>query len=297
MSHSPDPRPWRQETLPPGLYLVATPIGSLRDITLRALDILASADVILAEDTRNTRHLLDLYGIALGGRPLIPYHDHNGAAQRPRVLEMLRAGRSVALCSDAGTPLVADPGYPLTRAVIEAGLALTAAPGPSALLAALSVAGQPTDRFLFAGFPPAAAGARARWLAGLAGVEATLVLYDSPRRLGRLLAEMEQSFGPDRPAAICRELTKRFEQVLRGPLGTLAQSVADMPQKGEAVVVIGPPPDRAPDAETLDQALTRALASGIPLREAAAEVAQNLGLPRRAVYQRALALRDGGQAP
>lgn len=277
--------------LPPGLYLVATPIGHARDITLRALDILAAADVLAAEDTRRTRQLLDIHGVALAGRPLVPYHDHNGAAQRPVLLRHIAEGRSVALVSDAGTPLLADPGWRLAREAIDAGLPVTAAPGASALLAALSVAGLPTDRFLFAGFPPPKAGERARWLADLASVPATVVLYESPRRLADTLAALHTAFG-ERPAAVCRELTKRFEEVRRGTLGALAEAAAGAePPRGEIAIVIGPPAEAPTDAEALDAALRTALA-GATVRDAARTVAAALGAPRKEVYRRALEIAD-----
>ena len=176
--------------LPPGLYFVATPIGAARDVTLRALDILAAADVLAAEDTRTLRRLMEIHGVALSGRPLVSYHDHNGAARRPQLLAALAAGQSVAYCSDAGTPLVADPGYRLVRGAADAGHPVHAVPGPSAVLAALSVAGLPTDRFLFAGFPPAQAGARRRWIDEIGAVPATVVLYESGRRVAGLLTDL-----------------------------------------------------------------------------------------------------------
>jgi len=278
------------EPLAPGLYVVATPIGSARDITLRALDILARADILAAEDTRTLRRLMEIHGLHLWGRTLLPYHDHNGPAQRPRLIAALREGRSVALVSDAGTPLIADPGYRLVAEAAAAGLPVTAAPGASAVLAALSVAGLPTDRFLFAGFPPPRAAARARFLAELAPVPATLVLYEAPRRLGESLAAMAEAFGADRPAAVCRELTKKFEEVRRAPLGTLAEAYVTAEPRGEIVVVIGPPgAPEAPDEATLDAALAAALAT-MSVKDAAAEVARALGLPRRLVYARALEL-------
>lgn len=274
--------------LAPGLYLVATPIGSARDITLRALDILAGADVLAAEDTRRARHLLDIHGVRREARGLVPYHDHNGAAQRPRLLAALAEGRSVALVSDAGTPLVADPGYRLAVEAIAAGHAVHAAPGASAVLAALSVAGLPTDRFLFAGFAPPKRAARLRFLAEIASVPATLVLYESPRRLAEALADMAEALGPARPAAVCRELTKRFEETRRAPLGALAEAYAgeDDP-KGEIVVVIGPPVAEPVGEAALDAALDAALGR-LSVKDAAAEVARALGLPRRVVYARAL---------
>lgn len=277
----------RPDRLAPGLYMVATPIGSARDITLRALDILALADVLAAEDTRTLRHLMEIHGIPVGGRPLVAYHDHNGAEARPRILRALAEGRSVAYASEAGTPLVADPGFALVRAAVAAGVPVTAAPGASAVLAALSVAGLPTDRFLFAGFPPPAAGARAAWVADLARERATVVIYDSPRRVARLLGELAAACGPDRPAAVCRELTKRFEEVRRGPLGRLAEEAGDAETRGEFVVVLGGAPETRADDATLDAALSEAMAR-LSVKDAAAEVAARLGLPRRDVYQRAL---------
>ena len=276
--------------LVPGLYLVATPIGSARDITLRALDILGSADLIAAEDTRQTRKLLEIHGIKLAGRPIIPYHDHNGAAQRPRILGAIAEGNSVAFVSDAGTPLVADPGFTLARAVIEDQKPVTAAPGASAILAALCVAGLPTDKFMFAGFAPPKAGARTQFFSELATVPATLVFYESPKRLDKTLATMIEVFGPDRQAAICRELTKKFEQTLRGTLSDLAtRREAEMPLKGEVVIVLGPPLAMEVSEADLDRALLDALGS-LSLRDAASEVAKSLGVPRKTAYNRALEL-------
>ena len=289
MPESPDKRAAPVSTLGSGLYLVATPIGNARDITLRALDVLAGADVLAAEDTRHTRKLLEIHGIKRSG-PVVPYHDHNGPAQRPRLLAAMAEGRSVALVSDAGTPLVADPGYRLAVEAAAAGHAVTAVPGASALLAALAVAALPTDRFLFAGFLPPRQAARRRALAELVAVPATLVFYESPRRLAESLGDMAAVLGAGRAAAVCRELTKRFEEVTRAPLGELAAARAGAPDpKGEIVVLIGPPIEEAAGAEALDAALARALAAA-SVRDAAAEVALALGLPRREVYARALAL-------
>lgn len=276
--------------LAPGLYLVATPIGSARDVTLRGLDILARADLLAAEDTRRARKLLDIHGVRREGRTILPYHDHNGAAMRPRLLAALAEGRSVALVSDAGTPLVADPGYRLAVEAIAAGATVTAAPGASALLAALSVAGLPTDRFLFAGFLPPKDAARRRALAEVAPTPATLVFYESPHRLADSLAAMAEVLGADRPAAVCRELTKRFEQTRRDTLSALAAAYASEPDpKGEIVVVVGPPLAREVGPEDLDAALAQAL-EGASVKDASAEVAERLGLPRRQVYARALDL-------
>jgi 16S rRNA (cytidine1402-2'-O)-methyltransferase len=291
----PDGGGHRSARLAPGLYLVATPIGAARDVTLRALDVLGAADLIAAEDTRQARKLLEIHGIRREARTILPYHDHNGAAQRPRLLAALAAGRSVALVSDAGTPLVADPGYRLVTEAIAAAHPVRPVPGASALLAALAVAGLPTDRFLFAGFLPPKAAARARALAELAPVPATLVFYESPRRLGASLAAMAATLGPERRAAVCRELTKRFEEVRRGTLASLAAEQAGAaPPKGEIVVVVGPPLPAAVAADALDAALVTALAAG-SVKDAAAEVAAALGLPRRAVYARALELAKAGR--
>lgn len=271
----------------PGLHLVATPIGAARDITLRALDVLAGADVLAAEDTRTLRHLMEIHGIALAGRPLLAVHDHNEAEAAPRVLAALAAGKSVAYASEAGTPLVSDPGFSLVRAAAAAGQAVFAAPGASAVLAALTVAALPTDRFLFAGFPPAAAGERTRFLAGLATQEATLVLYESPRRVRRTLSEMAAAFGPDRRAALCRELTKRHEEVIRGTLAEVLAALGETDPKGEIVLVI----DRAPPQEAGEEQVARALDEALErmsVKDAVGFVSHTLGVPRRLVYQMAL---------
>ena len=274
--------------LPPGLYFVATPIGTARDITLRALDILASADVIAAEDTRTARHLMEIHGIALGDRPVVAYHDHNGAAVRPRLLKALEEGKSVAYASEAGTPMVADPGFVLAREAIAAGYLVTSAPGPSAVIAALTLAGLPTDRFLFAGFAPNAGGARRAFFRELADIPATLVIYESPKRIHQSLKDMALELGEGRQAAICRELTKRFEEVIRAPLGDLADQLAGRNLKGEIVVVIDRNREVASD-DNLEQALKAALAT-MSVKDASQAVAEALGLPKRKVYQLALDL-------
>ncbi len=273
-----------------GLYLVATPIGTAGDITLRALDILARADVIAAEDTRQARKLLDIHGIALNGRPLLPYHDHNGATQRPRLLGLARDNKSLAYVSDAGTPLIADPGYKLAQAFIAEGLPVTSAPGASALLAALTLCGLPTDRFLFAGFLPPKATTRRSALRDLAQVPATLVFFESPNRLLAALADMSAELG-DRPAAICRELTKKFEEIRRGSLQDLCNSVAEMTLKGEFVVVIGPPERQVTSPETIDACLLAALKTQ-SVNDAATNLSTKLSLPRKLLYARALELKD-----
>jgi len=272
--------------LSPGLYLVATPIGNARDITLRALDILAVADVIAAEDTRTARKLMDIHGVAVGDRPLIAYHDHSGEAGRAGILKLLREGKSVAYVSEAGTPLVADPGYALARDAGAAGFAVTAAPGASAVLTALSLSGLPSDRFLFAGFAPTAQGARRRWLGELSGIPATLVIYESPKRIHRLLDELCDMGEEKRPGAICRELTKKFEEVIRGPVEALRDEVAGRQLKGEIVLVLDRVEVTVAD-ETMEDALRRAMQE-MTLKDAAATVAEAYGLARRKVYQAAL---------
>lgn len=276
----------------PGLYLVATPIGNAEDITLRALRVLREADSLAAEDTRQARKLMDIHGVPLAGRPLMPYHDHNGAQARPRLLRRLEDGQSLAYVSDAGTPLIADPGYRLAEEAIARGLPVVAVPGASAVLAALSVAGLPTDRFFFAGFLPPKSAARRTALEELKPVPGTLVFYESPRRLAGALADMAQVLGGERNAAVSRELTKRFEETRRGPLAELAETyAAEGPPKGEAVVLIGPAAAAEASAEDLDHALTQALA-GRSLKDAVAAVTEATGLPRRRVYARALEMAE-----
>jgi 16S rRNA (cytidine1402-2'-O)-methyltransferase len=278
-------------SIPPGLHFVATPIGAARDITLKALDILGGADVLAAEDTRTLRHLMEIHGVPLNGRPVLAYHDHNGDQMRPRLIEALKAGKSVAYASEAGTPLVADPGYQLARSAIDEGLTVLAAPGPSALLCALSVSGLPTDRFFFAGFLPPKSAARKSALRDLAQVPGSLIFYESPRRIEACLRDMIDSLGPVRQAALCRELTKRFEEVTRGTLAELAESVAGRDIKGEIVLVVDRALPVAADAATVEEALRQALKTQSS-KDAAAQVAEAFGLPRREVYQLALSLED-----
>ncbi len=278
---------------PPGLVLVATPIGNLGDLSPRAVAALKGADAILCEDTRVTGPMLARQGV---GTSLIPLHDHNEASMVPRLLERLRGGARLALVSDAGTPLVSDPGFRLTRAAIDSGLPVTAIPGPNAALVALTLSGLPPHPFLFHGFLPAKAAARSVEIGRIAaleraGLRATLILYESPHRLAESLAALAEGLGPDRPAAVARELTKRFEEVRRAGLGELAAHYAVHAPRGEIVLVIGPAPEEAAPAEAdLDAQLRAALATGASLRDAAAMVAAATGLPRRQVYGRALQL-------
>lgn len=275
--------------LEPGLYVVSTPIGNLRDITLRALDTLGGADRVYAEDTRVARKLLDAYGL----KPrLAAYHEHNAEAARADILAALERGESVALISDAGTPLVSDPGFKLARAAIKAGHRVFPIPGASALLAALVTSGLPSDRFLFAGFLPPKQGARRAALAALEYADATLIFYETGPRLADALADMAGAFGA-RPAAVARELTKLFEETRRAPLDALAAyyAQAGAPPKGEIVVLVAPPLPKANISdEALDAFLLRALGRGV--KEAASEAARELGVPRKRAYARALALKD-----
>jgi len=271
-----------------GLYVVATPIGNLRDITLRALDVLGAVDRLYAEDTRVARKLLDAYGL----KPrLAAYHDHSNEAAREEILAALGRGESVALISDAGTPLVSDPGFKLARTVIEAGHRVYPIPGASALLAGLVVSGLPSDRFLFAGFLPAKQGQRRAALSELGETDATLVFYESGPRLADSLADMAEALGP-RPAAVARELTKMFEETRRATLDVLAAHYAEAGgPKGEIVVLIGPP---LPKGEVSDEVLDAFLLAALPrgVKDAAADAARELGVPRKRAYARALELKD-----
>jgi 16S rRNA (cytidine1402-2'-O)-methyltransferase len=272
--------------LAPGLYVVATPIGNLRDITLRALDVLAGVDLILAEDTRVSAKLLAAYGLK---RPLERYDEHAAERARPRVLQALAEGRRIALVSDAGTPLISDPGYRLVREAAAQGAAVIPIPGASASLAALSAAGLPTDRFLFAGFPPPKTVARRALFAELAPIRASLVFYEGASRLGESLTDMAAVFGP-REAVVARELTKLYETLTRGALDQLAANPALQTPKGELVIVVAPGETAPASAEDADTALRDALARLGPA-DAAAEVAGALGLNRRELYRRALVLK------
>jgi 16S rRNA (cytidine1402-2'-O)-methyltransferase len=279
-----------QGPLAPGLYVVATPIGNLRDLTFRALDVLRDADLVLAEDTRVTAKLLSAYGLS---KRVERYDDHADDRQRDKVLSRLAAGERIALVSDAGTPLVSDPGYRLVEAALAQGASVTPLPGPSAALAALAGAGLPTDRFLFMGFTPPKSGARRTMFEEVAGVRATLIFYETGPRLADSLADMLSVFGP-RPAAVCRELTKLYETFVRAPLDVLAADPALASPRGEIVVLVAPGRETAASADETDRALLEALARLSPA-DASREVAKALGLPRRTLYQRALALRTGAE--
>jgi len=290
-----------ESELAPGLYLIATPIGAARDITLRALDILASANVLAAEDTRSLRRLMDIHGIPRRDRPLISYHDHSAMTARRRITAALEAGKSVVYASEAGTPMVADPGYDLARAAVRDGHSLISAPGPSAAVTALTLSGLPSDRFFFAGFLPAGSAKRKSALTELAEVPGTLIVYESPRRVAAALRDAVAALGGDRPAALCREMTKKFEEVLRGSLQSLAEQAAGRALKGEIVLLIGRAEENSENISEsdIDRSLSEAL-DGHSVRDAADLVSARLGLKRRQVYQRALKLakaRDDGENP
>ena len=276
-----------EQPLAPGLYLVATPIGNLRDITLRALDVFHGCDLLLAEDTRVSGKLLAAYGVS---KRLERYDEHVAERATPAILARLEAGERVAMVSDAGTPMISDPGYRLARAAIAGGHAVVPIPGASAALAALTLAGLPTDRFLFAGFPPPKSAARKTFFEELANVRATLIFYEGASRVADSLADMAAVFGPDRPAAVARELTKLYETCIRGPLSELAADPRFESPKGEIVILVGGGEEKALQAGDAEAALREAMAR-LPLGEAAAEVAKALGLSRKDLYRQALALK------
>jgi 16S rRNA (cytidine1402-2'-O)-methyltransferase len=275
-----------ETSLAPGLYIVAGPIGNLGDLTPRAADILRRADVIAVEDTRVSARLLRHAG---SDRPMVPYHDHSSDTLRTRLVERM-GNESVALLSDAGTPLISDPGYKLVRDARAAGRSVTTLPGPSAAIAALTLSGLPTDRFLFMGFLPAKAKARADTLAEVAGLRATLVFYESGPRLSESLAAMAQGLG-DRDAAVSREISKAFEETVEGTLSALSARYADAPPKGEIVVIVGPPGEAPPASEEDADAALREALERLPASKAAGEVAKKLGLDRRTLYARALDMK------
>lgn len=283
------------EKLTAGLYFVATPLGSARDITLRALDILESADILVAEDTRSLRKLMDIHGVPLGDRRVYSYHDHSSDSAILQMIEAIKSGQSVAYASEAGTPLIADPGFEIARAVGEAGLLVTSAPGPSAVITALTSAGLPTDRFYFVGFLPNSQKQRQEAMLDLANVPATLVFYESPKRIAAMLADAAQTLGAERAAAVCRELTKRFEEFRRGSLGELAAHYADNKTKGEIVVLIDRARSQKINQDDLLSALKEALET-LSVRDASEAVAGAYSLPKKQVYKMALDLKKADEA-
>lgn len=282
---------YQTQKLAPGLYFVATPLGAARDMTLRAMDILASADLLVAEDTRALRKLMEIHGIPVGGRQVWSYHDHSGDGARDGVLRAVQEGRSVAYASEAGTPLIADPGYELVSAAREQGIAVIAAPGPSAVVTALTVAGLPTDRFLFLGFTPSNSSGRRKVFEDVKQVQATLVFYESPKRVGAFFADAAEVLGHDRRGVLCRELTKKFEEVRSGTLASLAEDYAQTGPRGECVIIIDRGDSSNIHLEDLESDL-RALMKTHKVKEAAAMLAEAHGLSKRDIYQFALTLRE-----
>lgn len=280
------------DSLAPGLYLVATPIGNLADITVRALTTLASAETVLCEDTRTSSKLMARYGIKA---KLEPYHEHNAAKARPHILERLKAGVAIALISDAGTPLISDPGYRLVAGAVALGIAVTSCPGPSAVMAGLALSGLPTDRFLFLGFLPAKAGDRQRLYEEVKTVSATLVFFESPHRIVETLAEANTAL-PGRAVCVTRELTKLHEEALRGSATEVRAALAARPSvKGEITLILGPPPEEihAATDDDVEAAITTAL-QGMPASKAAADVAKRFGLAKADVYAQILARKGDG---
>ena len=279
---------WAKKDLPKGLYIVSTPIGNLRDITLRALDTLASVDEVCSEDTRQTQKLLNCYGLKVNQSS---YNDHNAAERRPEIIEKLKAGMSIALVSDAGTPLISDPGWKLVVGSIEASINVVPIPGASAPLAGLVVSGLPTDRFLFAGFLPPKSGAKQKALKVLRDVRSTLIFFERGSRLLATLKDMGLEFGFSRKIAIARELTKLFEQVQRGTIEEILEQYSNRQvPKGEIVIMVGPPLEQKVETETIDQALKTAMREQ-SLRNAVADVSSKLGVTKRDCYQRALLIK------
>ena len=276
-------------TLAPALYFVATPIGSARDITLRALDVLASADVIAAEDTRSLRKLMEIHGISLGSRRIVAYHEHSAPAVRAKLVAAVAAGQSVAYASEAGMPLVADPGFELGRDVAAEGLKVTVVPGASAPLAALAISGLPSDAFFFAGFLPNAKNARQARLAELRDIPGTLIFFESPRRVGAMLADAAHVLGGERQARVCREITKKFEEVMAGTLADLADQLGSRTLKGEVVVLVARAASDTVKDGDIESDLITALKT-MSVKDAADAVSKAHGLPRRKVYQMALNL-------
>ena len=279
--------------LSPGLYFVSTPIGSARDITLRSLDILANADVLAAEDTRTLKKLLEIHGIQLKNRNSISYHDHNGTKARPKLLAHLKNGKSVAYASEAGTPLIADPGFALLTEVLSAENDVTSAPGPCALIAALTVAGLPTDRFYFEGFLPNNKSQRELKLRGLKSYLGTLIFYESAKRLNDTLVIAKEVFGEDRQGVVCRELTKKFEDIKRGSLKELSEIYLDKNIKGEVVLLVAGAGHTDIDQSEIEQHVKDALKS-MSVKDSAEAVAIAFNVPRRDIYQLALQIKSGG---
>ena len=279
------------QSLAAGLWFVGVPIGTARDITLRALDVLASADLLVAEDTRSLRKLLEIHGVPLAGRRIEALHEHTKSSLIDRLITQAKQGSSVAYASEAGMPLIADPGFELVRSAREANVAVTCAPGPSAVLTALVVGGLPTDAFHFAGFLPASTGSRKKALTALMAIPATVVIYESPKRVGALLQDAAEILGPSRKAVVCRELTKRFEETQQGSLAELATYYQKGAVKGEIVVLIDRRKEKVISPKDIDDSLTAAFRE-MSIKDASAFVSETFDVPRRQIYQRALTLAN-----
>ena len=281
------------DAIPPGLYIVSTPIGNARDISLRALDALSGSDALVAEDTRTARKLLGLHGIGLGGRQLYSYSDHNAETRTPQLIGLLRAGKSVALLSDAGTPMISDPGYQLVKAAVEDSIAVMPVPGPSAILSALCISALPTNRFLFAGFAPSASGARKSFFSELAKSRETVVLFEAPNRLRESLGDMVLSFGGERPAAACREMTKKFEEARRGTLEEISAYFSAVKPRGEFTIVVGGARESTISEGEIRECVANAMKE-MSLRDAAAYAAGSLGVAKSVAYRIALEVKREG---
>ena len=273
--------------LDPGLYFVATPIGAARDITLRAMDVLRDADVLVAEDTRSLRKLMDIHSIPLRGRKIISYNDHNGSSKRPLILSEIALGKSVSYSSEAGSPLVADPGYQLGREVTNSGYRVVTVPGACAVIAALTVSGLPTNQFFYAGFLPNSKSARQKFLKLVENIPGTLVFYESPKRLNKALIDMLFILGPERPVVIARELTKKFEETIRSTLGEINEKIEGRSIKGEIVILLGKKPETVFNLEDLHKILLVELRKN-SLKDSVLKIAMRTGVARSLVYKAAL---------
>ena len=273
--------------LDPGLYFVATPIGAARDITLRAMDVLRDADVLVAEDTRSLRKLMDIHSIPLSGRKIISYNDHNGSSKRPFILNEIALGKSVSYSSEAGSPLVADPGYQLGREVTNSGYRVVTVPGACAVIAALTVSGLPTNQFFYAGFLPNSKSARQKFLKLVENIPGTLVFYESPKRLNKALIDMLFILGPERPVVIARELTKKFEETIRSTLGEINEKIEGRSIKGEIVILLGKKPETVFNLEDLHKILLVELRK-YSLKDSVLKIAMRTGVARSLVYKAAL---------
>ena len=277
--------------LDPGLHILATPIGTANDITIRALDILRFADVLVAEDTRVLRKLMEIHGVNLYGRKILSYHDHNGEMQRPKIMTLLSAGKVVAYASDAGTPLIADPGFSLAKIAIENNIRVHAAPGASAILTALCLAGLPTDNFFFGGFLGSKSSQRLKNLEKVQDLDATLVYYECPKRTLSALKDISKAFGSDRTVSVCREMTKKFEEVIRGTLDEVINEIdARVSFKGEVVIVLGPPLKKEVSNDELYSALQIALKE-YRIKDASAQISEQFGVSRKRTYEMALRIK------